>query len=626
MSVWRKAISYLRPPEKLSPSEWAEKHIRIPQGNAIPGLIRFGNAPYQREPLDMVADPDCRHITLMWGAQVGKTQVMNCAIGYHIAHKPQSQMMMQPSQGDLQTWLETKFQPLVDGNDVLGERIAKVRGRQGVNNQRLKSYPGGFLMFAWAGSPRTMRGRSAPKICCDEVDGYQVTAEGHPVSLLWQRAATFGDQRLLIETSTPTIKNLSKIESSFTEGDQRRYWIPCPHCDHYQTLKWSNVHWQKDPDTGEHQPWTALYHCEACGCGIDDGQKIAALKRGQWRAEKPFRGHASYHLSELYSAFRRWRDIVESFLEKRAHGDMQTFVNVSLAETWEEQGEQADPNALQRRAVEYPAQVPAGGVYLTAGIDMQMDRLEVEVVAWGVGEESWSIEHRVLWGDPLELDVWSDLDDYLTETWVHESGAVLGISASCLDTGGTSGYPQAAYEYARTRSSRRLFAVKGVAGWGRPIVAAPGKRKSSAKARKVNLFPVGVDEAKLVVMRRLTQTQPGPGYCHFPDGRDVEYYQQLTAERLVTRYVKGHPIREWHKMRDRNEALDCRVYAMAALKLMNPNLKRLSDRMVEEDGDEQEAERPVTAQPKQAAELPPEAPEPRKRQGRVWQNKKPRRR
>ena len=179
-----------RPPPKLLPSEWSEKNVRIPIGNAVPGLIRFDNAPYQREPLDMTINPECQRITLMWSAQVGKTMLALCAQAYRIAQDPTSQIMMQPSQGDLSTWLETKFNPLIETNKELQDLVAKPRAREGVNNQRMKSYPGGFLMFSWSGSPKTMRGRSAPFIVADEVDGYDKTTEGHPVSLLWQRAAT----------------------------------------------------------------------------------------------------------------------------------------------------------------------------------------------------------------------------------------------------------------------------------------------------------------------------------------------------------------------------------------------------------------------------------------------------
>lgn len=547
----------------------------------MPGLIRFANWPYQKEPLDMMADPDVREITLMWGAQVGKTQIMNCGLGYFIEHDPQSQMVMHPTQGDLGMWLETKFNPMVSSNEVIADRIAKARGRDGVNNQRMKSYPGGFLMFAWSGSPNTMRGRSAPKIHLDEVDGYEHTIEGDPISLIEQRQATFGDQRLLMKTSTPTLKGSSRIERSFMSGDRRRFFIPCPHCAKMQTLKWSNVRWDKD-ENGENLPETAAYACDGCGCLINDGQKLAMLRAGQWRAERPFRGHASFHINELYSPMRKFGDVVASFLKKKEANDMQTFVNVSLAETWEEEGEQIDGAALVSRVEKYRATVPTGGVVLTAGIDMQTDRLEVEVVAWGLGEESWSIEHRQIWGDPLRDDVWEELDAMLSETWQHESGAQMAIHASCLDTGGTTGYTQRAYEYARGKTGRRLFAIKGVGGWGRPVVTAPTQQRSGQKVRRIALFTVGVDEAKLIVMRRLGILKPGAGHCHFPDDRDAEWFHQMTAERLTTRYVRGFAVREWHKRRDRNEALDCRVYAFAALKIVNPNIKKLAEKLAAE--------------------------------------------
>lgn len=640
----RKAQNMLRPPPDLKPSEWAEAGgVKIPAGNAVPGAIRFDNAPYQREPLDMTANPDCRRITLQWGAQVGKTTMALCAQAYRIEHNPTNQMMMQPSEGDLQTWLQTKFNPLVEGNKRLEELIAKPRGRAGVNNNRMKSYPGGFLMFAWSGSPKTMRGRSAPFIVADEVDGYDRTAEGHPVSLLWQRAASFGDDMLLLEISTPTIKGASYIETAFEEGDQRRFHVCCPKCGHEQTLKWGNVKWDRAED-GTHLPETARYVCDAhdpetgevtCGSEWSDGDRVAVVRRGRWIAAKPFRGHASYHLSELYSPLRKLRDIVQSFLDKRAQGDLQTFVNVSLAETWEESGEQVDPASLMARAEPFAAPAPAGALVLTAGIDMQQDRLEVEVVGWGLGEESWSVDHRVLWGDPLQADVWDELDALLSETWLHQSGAHLPISAACLDTGGNAGMTQAAYEYARGKTGRRMFAIKGVAGWGKPIVTSPMRKGSGQRARKVDLFAVGVDEAKVVVTRRLGIRAPGPGYCHFPIDRDPEYFAQLTAEKLMTKQIRGFSVREWHKTRDRNEAFDCRVYALAALKILNPSLARLAKRLAVVEDVEPEAPEPTPARhvaealnqiarpadpgPQPPAENAPEEPPPRPAQsGRKW--------
>lgn len=596
LSAIKRAAANLVPPPNILPSEWAERNVKIPAGNAKPGPIRFANAPYQRGMLDAITEPGVTRVSYMTGAQLGKTTVQQCVTGYFIAHEPRSQIFVQPTQGDVQTFLETKLRPMLDANPSISSKMAKQRGRDGVNNSRMISYIGGWLMFSWAGSPKTLRGRSAPVVQADEIDGMDTTPEGDPGELLAQRAATFGDMALRTESSTPTFKGDSRIEIGFDAGDQRRYYVPCPHCDTAQFLRWENVTWVGRKSTcikdyeldleGDHQTETAGYACESCGVVWTDGERIAAILQAEskghgWKASKPFRGHASFHAPEMLSTFRMMRAIVQSYLDKIALDDLQSFVNVSLGEPHEAMGEKADPDSLMARCIDYPADVPMGGVVLTAGIDMQPDRLEVEIVAWGEAERSWSVDYRVLWGDPLVGDVWDDLDDVLAETFTHESGARLSISAACLDTGGTSGYTQAAYEYARGRTGRRLFAIKGVGGWGRGIVEKSQRKQSGKNARKVDLFLVGVDEAKLVVMRRLANTVAGsPGYCEFPSGRDEEYFKMLTSEKMVLRYVKGQPVREWTKPdKARNEALDCRVYALAALKILSPSFRRAADRL-----------------------------------------------
>ncbi len=591
----KRSMHHLVPPPDILPSKWAEKNIKIPVGNAIPGPINFDNAPYQRGMIDAIKEYGVRRITYMTGAQLGKTTIQQCATGYFIAHEPKSQIFVQPTQGDVQTFLETKLRPMIEANKSISQKMAKPRSRDGVNNSRMISYVGGWLMFSWAGSPKTLRSRSAPITHADEIDGMEATAEGDPIELLAQRSATFGDQALRTESSTPTIAGASRVENAFKQGDMRRYYVPCPHCNEAQFLRWENVTWQGRKSTNiqdakedldqEHDVETAGYRCECCGVVWSDGERIASIRNAEklghgWKAEKPFKGHISFHAPEMLSTFRKMRDIVQSYLDKLTLDDLQVFVNVSLGETYEENGDKADPEILQLRAEEYVAKVPNAGVYLTCGIDMQMDRLELEIVAWGVGEESWSIDYRVLWGDPLGDEIWEELDDILEATYLHESGAQLSISASCLDTGGTAGYTQRAYEYVKSRRNRKLFAIKGCAGWGMPIVQSPQRKQSGKDKRKVDLFIVGVDEAKLTVMRRLDLEKKGPGYCHFPHDRESEWYRQLTAEKLIIRYVKGQPIREWHKPdRARNEALDCRVYALAALKIMQPNLKRVAERV-----------------------------------------------
>lgn len=598
LAAIRRAAVNLVPPPDMLPTDWAEANIRIPVGNAIPGPINFDNAPHQRGMIDVIKEPGIRRVDYMCAAQTGKTTVQQCITAYFIGHEPRSQIFVQPTQGDVQTFLETKLRPMIQANPAIANKMAKQRGREGVNNGRIISYIGGWLMFSWAGSPKTLRGRSAPVRQADEVDGMAATPEGDPLSLLDQRGATFGDDSLGTRSSTPTFKGASRIETGYLEGDQRRYYVACPDCDHSQYFKWQNVNWtgrvsigidDAEKDAGqEHLPETATYSCENCGSCWDDGQRIAAVRNAEklghgWKAARPFKGHASFHCPEMLSTFRRLRDIVQSYLDKLAADDLQSFVNVSLAETWEEKGESADPTGLMKRREIYAAQVPAGGLWLTAGIDMQMDRLEVETVAWGVGEESWSIDYTVLWGDPMGDEVWQSLDEYLAQGFVHESGVLLPISASCLDTGGTNGMTQAAYDYAKGKTGRRLFAIKGVPGWSRPIVEKPQRKQSGKNSRKVDLFLVGVDVGKLIHMRRLANDKPGTGgYCHFPHDRDEDWFKQITAEKMITRYEKGQPIREWHKSdRARNEGTDCRVYAFAALKAVPPNFttmqKRLND-------------------------------------------------
>ena len=600
----RSAIEHLVPPPDILPSEFAEQNIEIPIGNAVPGPIRFDAAAYQRGMIDVIKEPGITRVSFMLGAQLGKTTIQQCITAYFIAHEPRSQIWLMPSEGDMLTFRATKLQPMLDANPRIADRMAKPRGRDGQNNSRMISFIGGWLMFSWSGSAKTLRGRSAPVTQADEIDGMENAGstekdEGDPVQLLMQRAASFSSsgQNLHIESSTPTVKGHSRIEAAHDSGDQRKFWIPCQHCGERQVLRWENVEWvgrqydekglpnhDLDASFKQHEPETAAYRCDHCGVMWTDGDRVAAVRNGEWIASRPTKGHASFHLSELYSPFRKLRDIVQSYLDKLAVDSHNTFVNVSLAQTSEGEVEKLDPTGLKKRAYVFPAQVPMGGLYLTAGIDMQGDRLEAEIVAWGEGEQSWSIGYHVLWGDPLGGDVWNDLDDLLSGTYLHESGAVMPVSAACLDTGGTSGMTQAAYDYLKGKTGRRLFGIKGYApSFGAPIVEKVMRKQSGKNARKVDIFRVAVDEAKLVVTKRLAKDNPtSPGYCHFPADREDldEWLKQITAETMRTRYVKGQPVREWWKPdKARNEALDCRVYALAALKIMQPSMRRLAERL-----------------------------------------------
>ena len=555
----------ITPPPELDPADWAEEHLYIPVGNARPGKIRFTDMSYQRDMLNIVDKPHIRRVTLMQGAQTGKTTTTIGIVGYYTHHKPRSQICMQATQTDLDVWLETKFNPMMAANDEINACYAKPRSREGVNNRMMKSFHGGFLMFAWAGSPNTQRGRSAPIIICDEVDGYEYSVEGHPVELAWQRSATFGTQRLLIELSTPTLKGKSRIEDSFLEGDMRRFWVVCPSCGERQILQWTQQHvrWQKN------QPETAHYHCDSCDRSFDDYERVALIRNayrdgGGWEGQRDTRNHASFHLNSLYSPFRLLSDIVEEYESAVKHRSLQTFTNTILAQTWEEIGERSDAQSLYDRAENYECQVPDACRVLTVGLDVQKNRLEWEVVGWGRGEESWSIDYQVVMGDPTLHQTWQEAWLKLVQPYKRKDGKPMRVYAVGID----SGFMATKVYDAVKRSPRNLlvFALKGRGGFEVPEM----RRTSTATVQRGRWIPdiwtVGVDVVKIMMLRRLNVIRPGPKYCHFPEGRDLEYYLQLTAEQLVTKVVSGFPKDQWEKIYENNEAWDCRVYAYAVLR------------------------------------------------------------
>lgn len=587
----RQAGKFLTPPEKLLPTEFGEKHCKIPAGNAMPGPVRFRNTPHTIEPLNLITDRSCKRITLMFAAQTAKTTTQQIAMAYFIGHEPKNMMMMQPSQSDLKTWINAKFDPMVDASSLLSSLVAKPRGREGVNNQEMKTYPGGSLMFAYSGSPKTMRGRSAGIIFCDETDGYERTVEGNPVSLLEQRSATFGDERLLFETSTPTIKGISHIENAFEQGDKRRYFVKCMDCGEKQYLKWSQVTWHKD-ENGEHLPHTAAYACEHCGSLWDDAQRYKALLKGEWIAEKPFRGHASFHAPEMVSMFRKLSDIVQSFLDKKALGDLQTFTNVALAETWQEESLKSDPDWLYSRREHYKEEVPSQAYFITCAIDVQDDRFELQWEGWGEQQENWKLRYEVIRGNLNDQEIWDRLDFALDRKFKHESGVMLNLGATTIDTGGH--FTQEVYNHVK-RSRHYLFAIKGSSQRDANLVSNPSKNNLGG----VDLYSLGVHKLKLQIMQRTGIENPGGGYVHFPvsDDFDRDYFAGYTAEELRIKRVKGQNRDEFVKIRPRNEPFDLSVYNLAAVIISNPDFNYLKSEMDKKLYSEKE-------QPKQKQQQP----------------------
>ncbi len=555
----------LKPPTKLTVSQWADRYRQLSsESSAEAGRWSTSRAEYQRGMMDAVSDPSVETVVLMTGAQVGKTELINNVVGFHIHQDPAPMLVVQPTLEMAQTWSKDRLAPAVRDTPVLAAKIKDPRSRDSGNTTLHKVFAGGHVTACGANSPSSLASRPCRLILCDEVDRYPPSAgtEGDPVSLAKKRSTTFWNRKIIL-VSTPTEKSNSRIEQAYMESDQRKYFVSCPDCHEEQVLRWANVRWYDD------KPGTAEYMCDHCGSCWSDAMRYRAIRYGKWKATADGDGKtAGFHLSGLYSPWTPLEEAVRDFLaSKRDPMRLKTWVNTFLGETWEDQGEQVDEHDLMQRGEDWGGELPEDVLLLTAGVDVQDDRLELEVVGWGRGEESWSIDYQTLYGDPSTAELWMQLDEVLQTKYVHPTHGEMILRSTCVDSGGH--YTQQVYNYCRSRAGRKVFAIKGVGGEGKPIAGKPTKNNIG----KINLFPVGTDTTKELIYSRLKIQTPGEGYCHFPSGRSAEYYLMLTAEKKVTKYFKGRPKREWVKIRTRNEALDCRVYATAALALMGLNLE-----------------------------------------------------
>jgi phage terminase large subunit GpA-like protein len=565
------ALRAFKPPPDLKVSDWADQDRKLsPEASAEPGQWITSRAEYQRGIMDAFSDPAVEMVVVMSSAQVGKTEILNNVIGFHVAQDPSPMLVVQPTLDMAQTWSKDRLAPMLRDTPQLQGLVKDPRARDSGNTTLHKIFPGGHITACGANSPSSLASRPVRIVLCDEVDRYPVSAgsEGDPVSLARKRASTFWNRRIGL-FSTPTNKGNSRIEAAFEESDKRFYFVPCPHCKHEQSLKWASVTWEQD------KPDSAQYACEECGTLWTDAERVRAIRQGRWSATAEFKRVAGFHLSGLYSPWIPVDAAVREFLEaKKQPATLRVWVNTYLGETWEEQGEQVDDYAIAARRESFGETLPLEVVLLTAGVDVQDDRLEVEIVGWGRDDESWSVDYRTVYGDPSSPTVWRDMDSLLDQQFEREDGSILMVRSTCVDSGGH--HTNSVYNFVRPREGKRVFAIKGVGGEGKPLVGKPGRNNIG----KIKLFPVGVDTAKDVLFSRMRIVEPGPGYMHFPVSRSDEYFRQLTAEKLVTRYHKGFARREWVKIRPRNEALDVRVYAMAALGILNLNVNAIADRVM----------------------------------------------
>lgn len=504
----------------------------------------------------------------MAGAQLGKTEAILNIIGYHIHHDPSPILVLQPTLDMAQAFSKDRVASgLIRSTPALRDKVKDPRSRDSGNTTLHKVFPGGAITMVGANSASGLSSRPIRLVLCDEVDRYPTSAgtEGDPIQLARKRSATFWNRRIVM-VSTPTNKGASRIEEAFEQSDQRRYYVPCKHCEHEQIMKWANVRWDDgDPDT-------AAYMCEACGVLWSDADRRWSIRNGIWKAQSEFKGIAGFAINGLCSPWTPLSDGVRDFLSVRKNPEqLRVWTNTYLGETWEDAGETIDDYDLAERR-EVIETIPNEVMFLTCGVDVQDNRLEATVTGWGRDDESWTIEHATLYGDPSTPQLWNALDSVIFKTYDTYSGKQMPIRGTCVDSGGH--FTNAVYQYCKKHTGRRVFAIKGVGGEGKAAVGRPSK----SNVAKCPLFPVGVDTIKSLLFARMRITEPGAGYIHFSDTLNDEYFRQLTAEKVVTRFHKGFKKRVFEKIRARNEALDCMVYSYAAYAILGINVNTLADK------------------------------------------------
>ena len=569
--------SGLTPDPDLTVSVWADRHrILSPRGASEAGPWRTSRAPYLRDIMDALSPRHpAQRIVFMKGSQLGATEAAANWIGYVIHHAPGPMLAVQPSVELAKRFSQQRIDPLIEESPALREKVAPARSRDSGNTVLSKEFPGGILVMTGANSAVGLRSMPVRYLFLDEVDAYPASAddEGDPVALAEARTRTFSWRRKVFLASTPTIKGLSRIEREYEASDQRRYFVPCPHCGHRQFLTFERLRWQKG------KPETAAYSCESCEIPIAEHYKTKMLENGEWRpmavSADPFT--IGFHLSSLYSpvGWLSWERIAREWEAcQTAVEAKRSFINTVLGESWVETGEAPDWQRLYDRRHDYRlGSVPAGGLLLTAGADVQRDRIEVSIWAWGRGLTSWLIDHVVIEGGPEKAQAWAALTELLGFSWPHEAGTEMVISRLAIDTGYET---SAVYAWARRMGGAQVVAVKGIEGFNRPApVIGPSYVDATEGGRKIRrgakLWTVATATFKSETYRFLRLDRPAEGSVppagtiHLPRNVDAEWVKQLVAEQLMTIKTKrGFSRLEWQKVHERNEALDCRVYARAA--------------------------------------------------------------
>lgn len=563
----------IKPIPIITVHEWADKNRYLTtESSAEPGLYQTSRTPFNREPMECLS-PNSPVIDIigMKGVQLGWTDMALNAVGCYMDVAACPIMYVMPTIDMAKSISEIRVDSMIDNSPPLKLKIKEKRERDAGNTKYVKKFAGGLLVLSGANSEASLRSRSVKVLILDEVDAYplDVGGEGSPIAIVEKRTVTYGSKKKIFKLSTPTIEGISVIEREFEKTDKRYYFVPCPHCGHKQTLKFERLIYTKNKYED------VKYLCEADGCGvlIEERFKTQMLAKGEWIATCPDNKKLTkrgYHLNSLYSplGWLSWAEIVEMYDEINGDVNLETtFVNTILGETFKIKGDVPEWQNLYNRREKYTINTLNNTVcFITAGVDVQGDRLELEIVGWCKGKITYSIDYRVLTGDTAKKDVWDKLSLILEENWTREDGLIMPIKLMAVDSGYNT---QKVYDFCRKYDATRVIPIKGRDNQDVVITAPKAVDVSHAgkKVGTVKVWNVGVSLLKSELygwLRLEIENDIAPnGYCHFPE-YGQEHFKGITAEQLQFKNVDGYKKYAWVKKYERNEPLDCRNYARAA--------------------------------------------------------------
>lgn len=590
-----------QPPENITVSQWAARHrVLSRESSAESGPWRNERTPYMVEPMDAFNDPKVSDITVVAMSQVGKSEMELNIIGNIIDQDPGSMLYIQPNLDDAKKFSKLRISPMIRDSKRLRAKVSDIKSRDAGNTVLQKTFPGGMLTIVGSQSPSALASTPARYVLGDEVDRWVLSAgtEGDPWSLAAARTTTYYNAKR-VAVSTPTIKGFSKIEKLYNDGTQEKWCSQCPDCGEWHNIIFDDIKFDfetiNDGKTKEYKINSVYWCCPSCGC-IHTEKEMRAQPT-KWIADNPEainRGHRSFWVNAFSSPWRSWETIVLGFLRSKSDPQrLKVFYNTVLGQLWEDRGDLEDEDTMLARREDYgtredgtPVELPKGVLVLTCGVDTQNDRLEYEVVGHGHYGETWGIKKGIIMGDPGYDEPWERLEEVVSHVYRFKDGTGLTISMTFVDSGGHK--TQHVYNQCRARLQRRVFAIKGQGGDGVPYTKPPSKVKIVVNGKAIGqtwLYVIGVDAGKADIMASLKVQEPGPRYCHFPKGIDRGYdnafFNGLLSEKLVMKTDRGRTRWAWEKLpgHERNEALDCRNYALAAFRVLDPDMDRVEARL-----------------------------------------------